>query len=136
MGEFGVGLTHPDHAHRQSSDDPDTGGNTQPSRGHNSSSIRATDRPSIHTPSSVPSPRDGAQSRDGGSPDFTNPYFIMLIYDGRPARHQVWGDMPVSQLVQDAARIFEFHPPFTSVVLMLFGLQPAILRLGYLLVST
>jgi hypothetical protein len=41
--------------------------------------------------------------------------------------------MPVSQLVQDAASIFGFHPPLTSVVLMLFGLQPATLRLGYLL---
>jgi hypothetical protein len=91
-GDFGVGLSHDDHAHRHSSDDHDTGDNTNSSRGDYSSSIRATDRRSIHTPSSVPSPRDGtqsrpsprdgAQSRDGGNPDFTNPYFITLIFYG------------------------------------------------------
>ncbi len=108
-------------------------GNMQLSQGHDSRSIHASDRNSTHTPSSVPSPRDGAQARNGGSPNFTNPYSITLIYDGRLVRHQVWGDMPVTQLLQDAASIFEFHPPFSSIVLMLFGLQPTTLRIGYLL---
>jgi hypothetical protein len=104
-----------------------------PSWGHGSSSIRSSDRNATDTPSSAPPPRDGTKARIGGSPDYTDPYIITLIYDGCPVRHQVWGDMPVAQLLQDAASIFGFHPPFTSIVVMLFGLQPATLRIGYLL---
>jgi hypothetical protein len=69
----------------------------------------------------------------GGSPDLVNPITITLIYNGNPVTHQVWEDMPVAQLLQDAASLFGFHPPFTSVVLMLYGIQPATLGIGYLL---
>ena len=133
---FGVGLREDHISHQgrsQASVVPEPGGKRLSSRMHGSSTIRDTDRNPVHTPTSVPSPRVGTHARDGGSPDHTDPYTITLIYDGRPMRHQVWGDMPVTQLLQDAASIFGFPPPYTSIVLMLFGLQPAALRIGYLL---
>jgi hypothetical protein len=137
IGGFGVEVrdhvSHSDHANLHPPDDQDAGGNRQSSSGKGSIPFRAPDRNPAHTPSSVPSTRNGDQTRDGGSPDFTNPITVTLIYDERPVLHQVWGDMPVTQLLQDAASIFGFHPPLTSIVLMLFGLQPATLRIGYLL---
>ncbi len=58
-------------------------------------------------------------------------FIITLIFEDDQLEHQVWGDMLVTQLIQDVARIFGLSPPSSSIVLMLYGLRPVALRIGY-----
>jgi hypothetical protein len=99
-----------------------------------SSSVQLTTRHSFQSPPSVPSPQNGDQfaddrSRDGDDPDDQDDvsFTITLIYDGERVLHQVWSGMTVERLTQDSAEIFDLPPPVTSIILMLFGLQPSTL---------
>jgi hypothetical protein len=91
-------------------------------------SIRASELHSTHTPTSMSSPRNGGRARTGGELD---PFIITVVFDGERVDHQVWEHMPVTQLLQDVSGIFGFHPPLSSVIMMLYGLHPTILRIGF-----
>ncbi len=59
------------------------------------------------------------------------PFSIILVHDeGERVQHNAWSDMAVAQLTQDAARIFGLPPPMTSIILMLFGMNPRTLNVG------
>ena len=92
-------------------------------------------RRSFQSPTSVPSPHERGRFTENRSPDCDDleyqedvPFAITLIYEGERVQHEAWSGMAVAQLMQDAARIFRLPPPISSIVLMLFGLNPSTLR--------
>jgi hypothetical protein len=85
----------------------------QSSSGNFSSPARIANRQVFQSPSLVPSPkcedkmggnRDNRSRHDGGPEDAS--ISITLIHEGNRHQHQVWPDMPVAQLTQEAAGIF------------------------------
>ncbi len=98
-----------------------------PSSGGNRS-IRTPELHTKHSPPSVPSPRTGDRARIGKNLDY---FTITLVLNGEQVEHRVWEDMQVSQLLQDVVGIYGIYSSLSSVVLMLYGLQPTTLRIGY-----
>ena len=94
----------------------------QSSGGHSSSPVGITMRQGPRSPLSVPSPKTEDQIPErqnfGGVSRDDYPFHITLIYEGDRVQHQVWRCMPVAQLTQEAAGLFDLPPPITSVVLM------------------
>ena len=104
----------------------------QASSGNSSSPAGIAMRHMSQSPLSVPSPLSDDQIAvrrtigGGGHDDYS--FIITLICEGDRMQHQVWKDMPVSQLTRDAAGLFGLTHPLSTIILMLFGLNPSTLR--------